>query len=222
MSTQTQQSTTRAPAQPSVQPPDQTEAWQTAPCVEEQVYRAGAYQLLASLLRAVPGPDVLEQVTRLAAVSEQQDELALAMNMLGLTAQGSSTQQLDDEFHALFIGLGRGELVPYGSWYLTGFLMEKPLAVLRNDLARLGYARQDDTHEPEDHAAALCEVMAMLISEGKPLATQQHFFEAHLATWLERFFTDLSEAQHAVFYRAVGRFAKAFIELEQHYLTMKV
>lgn len=218
MNTQTQQSTTSTPAQPATQ----TVAWEEAPCVEEQVYRAGAYQLLASLLRAVPEPDVLAQVTRLAAVSEQQDELALAMDMLGLAAQGSSPQQLDDEFHALFIGLGRGELVPYGSWYLTGFLMEKPLAVLRNDLAVLGYARQDDIHEPEDHAAALCEVMAMLISEGKPLAAQQQFFEAHLATWLERFFTELSEAKHAVFYRAVGRFARAFIELEQHYLAMKV
>ena len=214
MSRQTQQSTTPMPAQVA--------DWEEAPCAEEQGYRAGAYNLLASLLRAVPEQGVLEQVTQLAAISEQEDELALAMHMLGLAAQGSSTQHLDDEFHALFIGLGRGELVPYGSWYLTGFLMEKPLAVLRDDLARLGYACQDDSHEPEDHAAALCEVMAMLISEGKPLATQQHFFEAHLACWLDRFFTDLSEAKHAVFYRAVGRFGKAFIELEQQYLAMKV
>ena len=199
----------------------QVVTWQEAPDAEEQGYRAGAYTLLAGLLRDIPSEDILDQVTRLAEVSEQGDELALAMHLLGMAAQGSSRQQLDDEFHALFIGLGRGELVPYGSWYLTGFLMEKPLAVLRDDLAQLGYARQDDTHEPEDHAAALCEVMAMLISEGRPLEIQHDFFETHLASWLGRFFTDLSEAKHAVFYRAVGRFGRAFIELEQHYLDMK-
>lgn len=214
MTRPTQQGATSSPARPA--------AWEAAPCAEEQQYRAGAYTLLAGLLGAVPGPDVLAHVTRLAAVSGQEDELVLAMHLLGLAAQGSSIQQLDDEYHALFIGLGRGELVPYGSWYLTGFLMEKPLAVLRNDLAVLGYARGDDTHEPEDHAAALCEVMALLIGEGRPLAVQQQFFDAHLATWLGRFFTDLSEARHAVFYRAVGRFAGAFIELEQYYLAMQV
>ena len=196
--------------------------WHEAPAAEEQAYRAGAYGLLAGLLRDIPSADILEQVTGLAEVSEQGDEMALAMHLLGMTAQGSSRQQLDDEFHALFIGLGRGELVPYGSWYLTGYLMEKPLAVLRDDLARLGFARQEHTHEPEDHAAALCEVMAMLIGQGEPLATQHEFFEAHLAPWLGRFFTDLSEAKHAVFYRAVGRFGRAFIELEQQYLAMKV
>lgn len=198
----------------------QPTAWQ--PCAEEQGYRAGAYNLLAGLLRGVPGPEILTQVSRLAEVSEQGDELALAMHLLGLAGQSSSAQQLDDEYHALFIGLGRGELVPYGSWYLTGFLMEKPLAVLRSDLQALGYERQDGTHEPEDHAAALCEVMALLIGEGRPLAVQQQFFEAHLGTWLERFFMDLSMARHAVFYRAVGRFGRAFIELEQNYLNMHV
>jgi len=207
--------------QPTTQATIQGPSWEAVPGLEEQHYRAGAYSLLASLLRAIPEQSTLEQLTQLATLNEQQDELALAMHMLGLAAQGSSSQQLDDEFHALFIGLGRGELVPYGSWYLTGFLMEKPLATLRDDLAALGYERQADIHEPEDHVAALCEVMAMLINDGKPLLTQQTFFEAHLATWLDRFFTDLSEAKHAVFYRAVGRFGKAFTELEQHYLAMK-
>ncbi len=207
--------------QPTTQTTIQGSSWEAAPGAEEQRYRAGAYSLLASLLRAVPEQSTLEQVTQLATLNEQQDELALAMHMLGLAAQGSSNQQLDDEFHALFIGLGRGELVPYGSWYLTGFLMEKPLAILRDDLTVLGYERQNDIREPEDHVAALCEVMAMLINDGKSLLAQQTFFEAHLASWLDRFFTDLSEAKHAVFYRAVGRFGKAFIELEQHYLALK-
>ncbi|MEW8584258.1 MAG: molecular chaperone TorD family protein, partial [Candidatus Thiodiazotropha sp.] len=114
------------------------------------------------------------------------------------------------------------ELVPYGSWYLTGFLMEKPLGRLRDDLARLGFQRQEGVTEPEDHVAALCEVMGMLITEGIEFERQSHFFESPMAGWLERFFADLSEAKTAVFYRAVGRFGAAFAAMEKRYLSMPV
>ena len=196
--------------------------WDAAPIAEEQVYRAGAYRLLASLLRDVPERSVLEHVMQLASIKDPHDELATSMSMLGLAATETAPQRIDDEYHALFIGLGRGELLPYGSWYLTGYLMETPLARLRDDLIALGYERSSPTHEPEDHVAALCEVMAMMISDAQTLQQQAIFFDAHLARWLDRFFRDLSQAKNAVFYRAVGRFGKAFIELEHHYLTMKV
>jgi TorA maturation chaperone TorD len=188
---------------------------------EEDIYRAGAYNLLASLLRAPPAPQLLAHVAQLSVVNKHGDELALTMNMLGLAAQETSPEQIDDEFHALFIGIGRGELVPYGSWYMTGFLQEKPLALLRDDLAQMGFERQDATHEPEDHVAALCEVMAMLINDDATLHVQNRFYAAHIGPWLNRFFTDLSQAKNAVFYRAVGRFGNAFIDFEQNYLTMK-
>lgn len=189
---------------------------------EEQRYRAGAYSMLAALLRDVPDQALLEHVTQLAGIKQTHDELSLGMSMLGLAAQDSTTEKISDEYHALFIGLGRGELVPYGSWYLTGFLMERPLAVLRDDLTRLGFERRNDTHEPEDHVAALCEVMAMLINEREDLTQQTEFFETHMSPWLDRFFTDLGNAKSAVFYRAVGRFGTAFIELERNYLAMNV
>ena len=200
----------------------QAQGWQATPLADEQAYRAGAYHLLAALLRGVPEEGVLEQVTQLAAVQGQRDELAMAMSLLGLAARDTAPYRIDDEYHALFIGLGRGELVPYGSWYLTGFLMEKPLAQLRDDLTALGFERTSATHEPEDHIAALCEVMAMLISDNAVLPTQSEFFESHLASWVDRFFEDLSQAKYAVFYRAVGRFGRAFMDLERHYLSMKV
>ena len=166
---------------------------------EEQQYRAGAYGLLAALLRSPPEQELLDHVAELAAIEQTNDELSLAISMLGLAAKDSSPETIDAEFHALFIGLGRGELVPFGSWYLTGFLMEKPLAVLRDDLAMLGFERLSDTHEPEDHVAALSEVMAMLISDGQDLSRQTDFFDAHIAPWVERFFTDLSTARRRCF-----------------------
>lgn len=188
----------------------------------EQQYRAGAYGLLAALLRSPAKQELLEHVAELAASGQTNDGLSLAMSMLGLAAKDSSPETIDTEYHALFIGLGRGELVPFGSWYLTGFLMEKPLAVLRDDLAMLGFERHSDTREPEDHVAALSEVMAMLISDGQDLSRQAEFFAAHLAPWFDRFFTDLSTAKTAVFYRAVGRFGSAFVEFERDYLSMTV
>jgi TorA maturation chaperone TorD len=189
---------------------------------QEQRYRAGAYGLLAALLRSPPDAQLLAQVAEFAAVDANTDDLALAMSMLGLAAKSCSSRQIDDEFHDLFIGLGRGELVPYGSWYLTGFLMEKPLSSLRDDLARLGFERSGGTTEPEDHVAALCEVMVMLISEEADETPQKEFFEAHIGSWFARFFSDLSAAQSAVFYKAVGRFGAMFTALEQRYLSMPV
>jgi TorA maturation chaperone TorD len=189
---------------------------------EEQAYRSGAYSLLARVLRSPPDQEVLDQIAGFSGIDSQQDQMMLAMSMLGLAATTTPPATLDDEFHALFIGIGRGELVPYGSWYQTGYLMERPLGRLRDDLMALGFQRQEGVKEPEDHVAALCEVMAILIGEGASLQRQSHFFNTHLADWMRHFFNDLSEAGSAVFYRAVGRFGNAFMALEQRYLNMPV
>jgi len=189
---------------------------------QEQQHRAAFYGLLSRLLRTEPDQQTLDEVAALASVEPSEAELVVAMSMLGLAASTCNAESVSDEFHDLFIGLGRGELVPYGSWYQTGFLMEKPLGHLRDDLAALGYQRGDDIHEPEDHVAALCEVMMLMISEGTDVAVQSQFFTTHMADWMERFFKDVSEAQAAVFYRAVGRLGLAFMALEKQYLSMQV
>lgn len=189
---------------------------------QEDRYRSGVYGLLAGLLRSAPNQAALDRVAGFADFEPSHGEMALAMSMLGLAARTCSPESIDDEFHDLFIGLGRGELVPYGSWYITGFLMEKPLGRLRDDLAQLGFQRNDDVREPEDHVAALCEVMLMLIDDGASLQLQADFFNTHMADWIRRFFIDLSEAKSAVFYRGVGRFGAAFIELEESYQAMEL
>jgi TorA maturation chaperone TorD len=207
----------------------QTQSYWDEPVIDEnQQYRAGAYRLLAALLRASPDAVMLEHVQSLSEVESDNDELSMALHMLGLAARHCEVEAIDDEYHALFIGLGRGELVPYGSWYLTGFLMEKPLGILRADLARLGYERNDDTREPEDHFAALAEVMSLMIEEqvqgaaGDEPLLQQQFFDAHLGNWAGQFFEDMTNAPSAVFYRSVGRLGSAFIEFEKKFLSMKV
>ena len=187
---------------------------------QEQQYRAAAYSVLAALLRNVPSVDVLQQISEFANVTVAEDELLLSMSSLGLVAQSTKVDAIDDEYHLLFVGLGRGELVPYGSWYLTGFMMEQPLSTLRDDLKLLGFERDESVVEPEDHVAALCEIMTMLISDNPSSSNESQtiFFEKHIAPWMERFFDDLSESESAVFYRAVGRFGLAFLDFEKQYL----
>lgn len=189
---------------------------------EEQQHRAAVYSLIAALLRQRPDQALLEHLSTLPAQdSVEGDDLLVAMSMLSLSARVHTAESIENEFHNIFIGLGKGEVVPYASWYLTGFLMEKPLSELRDDLQKLGFERSGETSEPEDHAAALCEVISLLISEGIDLEEQRHFFQSHMVNWMESFFSDLSEARSAVFYKAVGRFGKAFIAFENEYFSMQ-
>jgi len=185
----------------------------------DQARRAAFYSLLAGLLRNAPDADVLAYCLSLDT-TDQKSELGAAVNTLVLAAKHSDPQRLKEEFHDLFIGLGRGELVPYGSWYQTGFLMERPLGQLRADLAKLGFERSDDVHEPEDHIAALMEVMAMLIYEGAPEEQQRLFFETHISSWAKDFMRDLSVAETATFYRSVARLGSAFVAIESQYLNL--
>lgn len=185
--------------------------------------RAHTYGLLAALLAHPPVQELVDMLAAIEEPAEEVDEIATAWRMLKLAAQRSEVPALDDEFHDLFIGVGRGELVPYGSWYLTGYLMDRPLAELRGDLEALGIERSEDTNEPEDHAAALCETMALLItSEDTGLEHEQRFFAQHMEPWLGVFFRDMQTANAACFYRAVGRLGQAFVELESRYLAMAV
>ncbi len=190
---------------------------------EADVVRERTYGLLAALLYATPTPTLLQTLRSIPnRGSGRENPLALAWESLRLSANAASASEIDDEFHALFIGLGRGEIVPYASWYLTGFIMEKPLAALRQSLASLGVERQAHVREPEDHAAALCETMQVLISEADEydVRQQRDFFSVYMQTWMGRFFGDLQRAQSARFYRAVGQLGEQFIDFEQQYLSI--
>ena len=128
------------------------------------------------------------------------------MWLLPKPPRDTSVSKVEREFFDLFIGIGRGELLPYGSYYLTGFLNERPLARLREDLRALGIERAQGQPEPEDHAAILCEIMAGL-AKG-PFATavgvQQQFFENHVSPWIGRFFADLERRRSGRFLPACG------------------
>jgi len=181
----------------------------------EELLRAQLYALLARLLARPPGVEFLSAV---AQAQGDDSPFGQALDGLAASARAADAGAVEDEFNVLFIGVGGGVLSPYASYYLTGFLHEKPLAELRGDMARLGIARADDVKEPEDHIAALCEMMAGLITGafGEPadLAEQRRFFDRHVGSWAGRFFTDLETTPSAAFYRAVGTVGLRFLEVE--------
>jgi TorA maturation chaperone TorD len=180
---------------------------------EVDVARAREYALLATLLGRSPDAVLLK---RLAQLRGDATPLGLAHAALGETAQRAEEDRVGREYFNLFIGLGRGELLPYASYYLTGFLYERPLARLRADLTRLGVEAAPGQSEPEDHAAILCEIMAALVGKETSAAAgaDKEIFEKHLSPWIGRFFTDLERSPTADFYACVGALGRTFMEIE--------
>ncbi|MBU2532951.1 MAG: molecular chaperone TorD family protein [Alphaproteobacteria bacterium] len=187
----------------------------TVVLTDEDRFRVDFYRLLALFLSAPPSAASLSAA---AALEGSDAPLGRAIRSFARVAAQTDSTTADDEFHALFIGVGRGELLPYASYYLTGFLHEKPLARLRSEMAALGIAADPDASEPEDHAAAVLDMMAGLIdgSFGHPLtiADQKRFYDAHLGNWMPLFFRDLEGASSSVLYAALAQIGSRFLEIE--------
>ena len=188
----------------------------------ENQIRANVYSLLATLLTSPPSAETLELLSRIEEADPDSSEMAAAWQTLRRAGQEVSVESVDTEYHKLFIGVGHGEVLPYASWYTSGLIMDKPLALVRRDLAALGLERRPRVRDSEDHLAALFEAMAIIISREDEitLESQKTFFETHLVPWAPQFFTDLQKAESAFFYCAVGRLGEQFMRFEEQYLAL--
>ncbi|MDI3334873.1 molecular chaperone TorD family protein [Defluviimonas aestuarii] len=196
-------------------------AVQRTEIAEEDRLRADLYGFLSALLAAPPDRVLLDKT---AALHGDDSQLGRAIGTLAKLAKAATPVSAEREFNKLFIGLGRGELLPYASYYLTGFLNEKPLASLRKDMSALRISRAPNVYEPEDNIASLMEMMAGLITGqfGAPaaLARQKEFFNRHIAPWAGHFFADLEGAKGSVFYTPVGTVGRLFIDIEREAFRM--
>ncbi|MCP5086992.1 MAG: molecular chaperone TorD family protein [Rhodobacteraceae bacterium] len=187
----------------------------------EDQLRADLYDFLGALLAHPPKKDLLGKCE---ALSGDDTDLGRAIGALAKVAGATNEKAAESEFTTLFIGLGRGELLPYASYYLTGFLNEKPLAGLRNDMMAMGMTRAENVYEPEDNIASLMEMMGGLITgrfgDPAPLDKQIIFFNKHIGPWAEHFFTDLEGSQNSVFYASVGATGRAFMQIEKEAFRM--
>jgi len=181
--------------------------------------RAQEYLLLAALLTRPPTKELL---ARIGAMRVDATALGMAHLALADAARGTSEAAAGEEYFKLFIGVGRGEVLPYASYYLTGFLNERPLAKLREDLGRLGIARKDNVFEPEDHLGTLFEVMAGLINDSfrtEP-AEADAFFSRHIQPWAGRLLVDIGATPTARFYRPVAGLALAWLDIESEAMRL--
>ncbi|MFC7705912.1 molecular chaperone [Plastorhodobacter daqingensis] len=181
---------------------------------DHDVLRGQQYGFLARALASAPDADLLSAIARMDG--DSGTPLGQAYDALRQAAAKTAPKAVEREYFELFIGVGRGELLPYASFYLTGFLNERPLADLRGDLARLGLARAADRHEPEDHIAFLFEVMSGLAigEHGVEGLDDRVFFTRHIAPWAAQFFDDLAIAPSAGFYRPLAEVGRVFVDIE--------
>jgi len=188
----------------------------------EDRMRADLYGLLARVLFLPPTTQLLQD---LQSLEGDETEMGSAFGTLSKLAAATDLKTVQEEYDGLFIGMGRGELLPYCSYYLTGFLNEKPLAKLRNTMQQLGIARSDEVKEPEDHIGSLLEMMAGLITGryGAPatLSQQNDFFATHIESWAGHFFKDLEAAEMSRLYQPVGTIGRLFVEIETDAFSMQ-
>lgn len=198
----------------------------------EDLARADLYGLLATLFFRAADADLLQRIAAAPldpsgddaiapADAEAAASSALTQAWRKLVARAGKTtaEQADDEYTELFIGVGKPEVFLYGSYYQAGFMNEKPLVVLRDDLRRYGLERAEGITETEDHLATLCEVMRYLIA-GDDVAVarveeQRAFFQRHLAPWVDTACDAVLQHPRAAFYADVAGLAKAFFDVER-------
>ena len=190
-----------------------------SPDESEELARAELYGLLSRLWLAAPDAALLQQFqVAVTQAPERGAILEAPWQDLVAALRATTLEAAATEHEALFLGVGKPEIFAYESFYLTGFLNEKPLAALRTDLARLGLARDPGVLETEDHIAYLFEVMRYLIA-GDDIAVcnleqQRHFFRAHLQPWVERLCDTVAAQPRARTWAALAAFTRVYMQVE--------
>lgn len=191
------------------------------PLPPEDELRTQIYRLLAGFLSQSPDGGRLTIAARLAG---DESDFGRAISSFAKIAAQTTPEAADTEFHDLFIGVTRGELLPFGSYYQTGFLNEKPLANLRADMAAKNIERVGGLKEPEDHIASVLEIMAGLIDgtfgERLSLPEQKSFFNKHVNSWASHFFKDLEQAKNSVLFAPLGTIGRLFMKIEHDAFEM--
>ena len=185
----------------------------------EEIARAELYGLLARLWLAPPDAALLQQFN--VAVTEAPEPggyLEAPWQSLVAAMRETNEETAALEFAALFQGVGKPEVFAYGSYFLAGFMNEKPLAQLRSDLAALGLTRDETQLETEDHIAYVFEVMRYLIAGDDAgvsnLEQQRRFFRNHVQTWVDQLCDAVNEQPAAKLWRAIAMMTKAFVVVE--------
>jgi len=187
--------------------------------------RAEFYALLARLWYAAPDAALLGAIAGAGDLPAEGEQTALAEAWRQLRAAAASTdpEAVRAEYDDAFVGTGKAAITLYVSGYLVETARERVLVALRDELAELGLARTGETHEPEDHLAALFEIMRHLAtSDGSDAALQRQrkFFTVYMNRAYNLLTNEVAASARTDFYKHVARFTKAFCDIEASSLDM--
>ena len=192
---------------------------------DEDQQRADLYGVLATLFAGPPNNDLLMALAAQVEPAKEQKAgqgetaLELAWRELCQSAQMMNASAAKQEYESCFMSVGKPPVFLYISYYASGFLHEKPLARIRQDLNELGISRKEGVSETEDHISSLCEVMRYLIMvedlQAGDMAIQRRFFQEHLAAWFEPLADAIVAFPSAHFYGRVGELLRAFLSVER-------
>ncbi len=194
------------------------------PEAPEDHARGDFYALLATLFYAPPAATLLEGIAQADEIIGEDDSVPLSEAWRALQAGCVATDEdaVQQEYDELLVGVGKAIVQPYLGAHLEGTSPDKMLVELRAFLAGQGLGRQASVNEPEDHVAALCEVMRHLISvQRAEIAEQREFFERFILPGAPRLCAAIEVAAEANFYKLVARFAASFFELERAAFEME-
>ena len=202
---------------------DYSTAADTATAATDELARSQLYALLAALLLAPPSPLIVQLLANADTLQspDHSGPLEAAWEDVVLAARIMDADVIADEYDLLFTATGTPMLNPHESLYLSGFMMDHPLAALREDLRALGVARRPGSAELEDHLGALFEVMALLVAQERPLAMQRRFFERHIGSWVDACTRDMRQAEGANFYRLIANLIDAYVAVETEAFAME-
>jgi TorA maturation chaperone TorD len=192
---------------------------------DEDRARADLYGVLARLWYAAPDQALLDALGHSSGSSGDADdtELAQAWKALSRAAVDADPATLTSEYDDLFVGTGRSEITLYCSHYMTETGHERVVIALRDRLRELGLHRSSGSHEPEDHFAALLEVMRHLIVQGssdRQITFQIEFFLSYIQSIYQPLMENVLENGGARFYKDVARLTRAFLDVESKSFDM--
>jgi TorA maturation chaperone TorD len=186
------------------------------PLSEEDAGRANLYALIGRLFYDAPDSILFAQLCRAEAEPTGNNALLdRAWRSLRDACGSAYPVVVKQEHDSLFVGVGKSEVTPYTSHYVTGNSPDRHLVRLRERLDQLGLARRSAAFEVEDHVSGVCDVMRILVEDAHPLSEQQLFFKEFVYPGVTPFCEAVAIATSAAFYRCVAEFARAFLEVER-------
>jgi TorA maturation chaperone TorD len=191
---------------------------------EEDQARADLYALLARLFYAGPDRALLDSLARHEDLFGADDQpLGRAWRALSRTARDADPEALRLEYDSIFVGVGKAQVTPYCSHYLTPTGRERIIVALRDQLREFNLVRTEDSHEPEDHIAVLCEVMRHLGRVGSgsyELSLQKAFFLRYIQPAYIQLTDEILGAAATQFYKDVARVMRVFFDIESQSFEM--